>query len=244
VDGRRLVLVPPDRAPQDAGSPGTIVELWSCGRLEDALAVESVRNLLDNDEREQAARFHRDDDRGRFVTARAARRVVLASYLGAAPGDLVFATGEHGKPVVAAPSTAPLHFNVSHAGDWVLLAVCSTHPVGVDIERVRSEVSLEELRDWILSPAECAAQEEAGTWATSLDLWRTWVRKEAALKAVGCGLSVPMAKVEGGPPQAAGSRVLRVRTSASEDARVLVDDLAWDDGYVAAIAIDLGAGAG
>ena len=70
----------------------------------------------------QAARFAREEDRLRSLAA----GLLLQDVLGAC--TILF--GAHGKPYVP---DGP-HFNLSHYGDYVLLAV-DAHPVGVDLEK-------------------------------------------------------------------------------------------------------------
>src|SRR6267378_1275488 len=56
--------------------------------------------MLSEDERERAAKFHFERDRRRFVTGRSILRQKLARHLDAAPAELVFAYGLHGKPTL------------------------------------------------------------------------------------------------------------------------------------------------
>ena len=103
----------------------------------------------------------------------------------------VFACGEHGKPYL--PNRPDLHFNVSHSGDYVICAL-SAAPVGCDIEMlkpVRSHVAAR-----CFSPEENAALAAQPDEAARETLFtRIWTLKESFLKAVGCGISVPLASV-------------------------------------------------
>ncbi|MDR0997144.1 MAG: 4'-phosphopantetheinyl transferase superfamily protein [Zoogloeaceae bacterium] len=92
--------------------------------------------------------------------------------------------GAHGKPWLAGGPC----FNLSHAGQWVLLAVGDVE-VGADIE-VWSEKDCAALAEVAFHPAERA------WWATrqsARDFFDLWVAKESYLKWLGTGLSRPPA---------------------------------------------------
>uniref|UniRef100_UPI000A3F72D0 4'-phosphopantetheinyl transferase family protein n=1 Tax=Cellulosimicrobium cellulans TaxID=1710 RepID=UPI000A3F72D0 len=102
------------------------------------------------------------------------------------------ATG-HGKPELAAALAAGLHVSVSTAPGLLAVAVSDEGPVGVDVESVAA-VGAAPVADVLLHPREAAAGPRA--------LARTWVRKEALLKATGHGLVVPPAElVVAGPDE-------------------------------------------
>src|SRR5437016_1061664 len=78
------------------------VAIGGPARPENACSPDARRpEICSADERARAARFVRPQDGAAFLAARGALRVVLARYVGAAPGTLVFATGEWGKPALA-----------------------------------------------------------------------------------------------------------------------------------------------
>jgi 4'-phosphopantetheinyl transferase len=101
-----------------------------------------------------------------------------------APRDLDFRLTEEGKPYLrSGPS-----FNLSHSGHLVVLAFGHEGRVGVDVEQVRP------LRDLGgLARASFAKDEIDALLALPGDeqipaFFRIWTRKEAMLKALGCGL--------------------------------------------------------
>lgn len=161
-------------------------------------------HLLSEDEKTRAERFHQLADRVRMVATRAALRRQLARCLGCAPAALCFELGPHDKPRLSSQGghKPAVTFNVSHCGEYALIAV-STAPgvacLGVDIEQRRADLDLEDLAEYAFTPSEqaflhrckpCAGESGAPPgldYASAFFL--TWVAKEAALKALGVGIS-------------------------------------------------------
>ena len=109
----------------------------------------------------------------------------------AGAGEPVLACGEHGKPYLA--NLPGVHFNISHSGDHVVCAL-SGSPVGCDIE------SIKPFRENVA--ARCFSPEENAALAALTDpaaretlFFRFWTLKESFLKAVGCGITRPLASV-------------------------------------------------
>jgi 4'-phosphopantetheinyl transferase len=179
-----------------AATPARRPSLWFV-RLDAEVQHYDVhwRNL-DKGERARALRFRQDADRLRFVVARGSLRRLLGERLGMAPAAVTFATNAWGKPMLP-PSAHRLHFNTSHAGDWVVHAAHDAAPVGVDVERVRDDLAdVDALRHVFTEPelARLRAVEPAAQRARAVAV--QWVRKEAYVKAVGEGLSRPPQGIE------------------------------------------------
>src|ERR1700691_4039903 len=81
------------------------------------------RELLDSQERENVSRFRFVEDARRAVAARGALRLLLGAYLGIPAREVLLAAEPGGKPILAGPpERSRIEFNLSHSGDWVLLA--------------------------------------------------------------------------------------------------------------------------
>ncbi|MFH8366844.1 4'-phosphopantetheinyl transferase family protein [Streptomyces sp. NPDC018031] len=153
--------------------------------------ADTLDKVLDASERERAAAFVRAEDQQRYRAAHAGLRVLLGAYLGLEAAAVPFirepcpgCQEPHGRPAVPG---APLHFNMSHAGDLVLFAFASA-PIGADVERVQEPRVVAQVSG-SLHPrerAELAGLAEADRPAAFA---RCWTRKEAYLKGLGTGLS-------------------------------------------------------
>lgn len=177
-------------------------EIWLARRPAPPSVLATLLPLLSADERGKLARFHRQEDRERFLIGRGVLRRLLGARLRLPPGEVAFVYGPWGKPTLA-PEHAPhsaIHFNVSHSGDLILIALAG-HPIGIDVEEVRPEM---EWRDLVASVFPAGADPDGPSTppASAIQFFRAWTRREAALKAVGTGLGG-----DGPPPRAALSLV-------------------------------------
>jgi 4'-phosphopantetheinyl transferase len=145
--------------------------------------------MLSADERDRAARFREERDRVRFVAAHGMMRDLLGRYCGLPAEAVRFVYGAHGKPALAGPGP---QFNLSRRGDIAILAVSEDAAVGVDIERLALPPDATAILRDNASPAEIDAYARlpAKDRAQSFFCW--WTRKEAVVKALGGGLSIPL----------------------------------------------------
>lgn len=142
-------------------------------------------------ERAQHDRFRFDDDRHTYLVAHALVRSTLGSMLGVAPSALEFEVGEHGKPELRrAPSS--LRFNLSHTRGLVACAVTRGDDLGVDVEQIERKLEIESLARSVFSEAEQAAVRALAGLAQRERFFRHWTLKEAYLKALGVGISLPL----------------------------------------------------
>ena len=171
------------------------VHIW---RVNTTAVTESINlddTVLSDAERQRARRFHFDQDRHRFVVAHRSLRFILARYLDRSPAKIDYVYGERGKPVLdRSPGDVGLTFNMSHSGEWVLIAVGRDREIGVDIEQIRPDIDLEGISRRFFSPAEVDALFALASNLRDEAFFRCWTRKEAYIKARGGGLSIPLAQ--------------------------------------------------
>jgi 4'-phosphopantetheinyl transferase len=216
--------------------PAHTLSLWTVHLdTTDTAARAAARALLNDDERARADRLIHPDLGARFTLARAALRRVLGAVTGRDPASLTFTSGPHGKPHLA--GTAP-PFNLSHSGNLAILAVSPGPEVGIDIERIDPRRATADLAARFFSPAEnvALAATPEGEPRTAA-FFRIWSRKEAVIKALGEGLTCPLASfdVSATPGEA---RLLALRRPGANPAAwtlFALDHLA--PGYSAAAAV-------
>lgn len=133
--------------------------------------------------RGRAGRYLRREDGLRCLAAEALLRYGVRQALG--PGEFTLEKGPQGKPFLVGAEN--FHFNLSHSGQWVVLAWGGS-PVGVDVEEIRMERGREELARRFFTPEEQAYvfRREEGLPKRFLEIW---TGKESYLKYLGTGLS-------------------------------------------------------
>ena len=167
---------------------GSEAELWLAWVGDHPADVDRFsRDFLSNAERDHLTGYRSRAAAERYVVTRSLVRVVLGGRLGIeTPRRLVNRT-DTGKPVL----TEGIHFNVSHSGDLILLAVSETRAVGVDVERRRAVERVTALVERWLNADERREFDslcKAGVSASDAFL-RVWSLKEARLKALGVGIA-------------------------------------------------------
>jgi 4'-phosphopantetheinyl transferase len=140
---------------------------------------------LDKKERDRLEAFRCAEDASLYRQAHLFQRRVLAGYVNGVPGDLVFARGPHGKPLLK--SHGGIHFNLSHTSGMVVLAV-SRHEIGVDVERCDRPIDVLKLAERFFCEREYEAIRDAGEAQRRQLFVRYWTCKEACIKAEGTGL--------------------------------------------------------
>jgi 4'-phosphopantetheinyl transferase len=145
------------------------------------------------------------------VVTSAFLRLATAMLTGMPPGSIDIGhwcrgcaqIGDHGRPVAFDPAgrTLPRVFlSAAHAGDAVMVVASAHGPVGVDVEPVDEDTAGDladaEALAVLLSPAELEIFDTVPP-EERLEWWlRTWVRKQALLKATGHGLTVPPSRLD------------------------------------------------
>ncbi len=149
--------------------------------------MERMRQAVSKERREQSLRFQRQQDAQRSLIGELLIRYILKERYQLPSHTLTFSKNSYGKPYLN--EHTDIHFNLSHAGDWVICADGQV-PVGVDIEKIRPI-------DFAIAERFFTASEYKLLMDTAeqerLQLFYTlWTLKESYIKFVGKGLSIPL----------------------------------------------------
>ena len=153
-------------------------------RLPEALATTLPPETVAN-----TKRLRRESDRRRSLWSQYILRRLLSERTRRSAGSLVFGKGPYGKPYLV--NTQGPHFNLSHAGPMVAIAIAEDD-VGVDIECVKHIPLEEEILRMHFAAAELAWYLAHSEAERPCAFYRLWTRKEALAKATGLGLSMPL----------------------------------------------------
>ena len=208
------------------------IHLWSIPLDVPDRYVDTLMKTLSPEERQRAERFHFARHRRRFTTARFFLRRLLAAYTGLTAEGLRFSYGPQGKPALI---DANLHFNLSHSGELAMLALNPSQPLGVDIERLRPVTDALKIARRFFSDSEQEALLQTAESQRNEAFMRCWTRKEAYIKAVGGGLSIPLDSFDvtlDQPP-----RFLSLQNSRDEALLWSLYHLDPAPGYIGALAV-------
>ena len=166
------------------------VHLWGIELDGSPHCLERCAQWLDEEEQHRAARLIREEDRQRYVLAHGGLRAVLSRYLGIGPEVVSLYRNEAGKPSLTRElrGQPAITFNMSHAHGRALIAISKGQEVGVDLERIRSDVEVAKLSERYFAPSEHATIMQSTHEERAARFFRYWVSKEAVLKAQGLGL--------------------------------------------------------
>ena len=212
------------------------VHVWRVSMPTQRDRLDRFRDILSEEERRKADQFKFDKDRDSYTTTRAVLRELLAKYTESAPESLSFVTNEHGKPALPnGRNLQNIQFNVSHSGTFALLAFGQQHPIGVDVERIRPDVT--EISRLLLSSRENQSYKRLSEAQRLASLFHVWTSKEAIIKALGKGFSIPLkdVEVEIHPENPRSLVRLSAQIGNAEDWKLY--GLTVDEQYSAAIAV-------
>ncbi len=143
---------------------------------------------LSTAERLRAQGIKHEKSRQTFMLTKSALRIILGTYLECHPLSIDFQVNAYGKPYLLGH---PVHFNVSHSGDYALIAL-SESPIGIDLELIREDFDWQEIAPLCCTASEWQWLNQFSTVEARQCFYALWTRKEAYTKARGLGLSLPL----------------------------------------------------
>lgn len=208
------------------------VHLWAIDLTRPSPDLQKLRQLLAEDERARADRFHFDQDRDFYICARGVLRLLISRYQQTSPEGVSFVYGEQGKPEL---SEGNLAFNVSHAFGLALVGFTRGREIGVDIELIRPlsdaravarrSFSAAEFEEWtaVVEPHKMQA------------FFNCWTRKEAYIKATGQGLACPLGSFAVTLRPEEPAALLHINGSQAQAAQWHLESVAPAQNYMGAV---------
>lgn len=166
------------------------LDLWRID-LDDPTPLARLYPDLTLEEQERAARFYFERDRNRYIVGRGMVRTILAEYLNSVPSHIALVYGAFGKPSLDPQHHPALYFNLSHSNGTGLLGVTRIGEIGVDIEHHRDLSDMADIARHVFSPWEFTRWSALSPTHHVQAFYRGWTCKEAYMKAVGMGFSLP-----------------------------------------------------
>lgn len=227
----------------------SIIQVWSAATSSGSPGDLECRceRWLTEEERQRADRFRVATSRNQHVVGRGMARRLLAdcdppdrSAVGDTPAidpsEIVFAYTPHGKPFVIGPRTLIRPFNVAHTDGMVLFVDGRSGWVGVDVERIsrRTDVALAER--YFAKPEVEYVLDQPDDDSRRRAFLRVWTLKEAFIKAIGTGLSMPLADFAFDDIDAQRPRVRMLNPALGDGENWQFVTFSPAEGYIAAVA--------
>ncbi len=176
-------------APESTQLAAGDVHLWLVALKASDDDLKHSFSILDSIEQERADRFHFQRDRTRYILSHCALRKILAFYTGKKESSLEFEVTSYGKPSLVGGG---LEFNLSHSHELALIGVTQNSRIGVDVEHFRPNIECKKLAARFFSAPEIERLDNFGNEEVIAAFFHCWTRKEAYIKAIGEGLSMPL----------------------------------------------------
>jgi 4'-phosphopantetheinyl transferase len=174
-----------------------VVAATGTGEVGDASGGPSGVVLeLCSEEIARSERISSEEERRRYLESHVWLRRLLAARLGVAPVAISFRRGVAGKPELAQGGSERVRVNMSRSGELALYAISAGREVGIDVQECVAGADLGRRRHRFLSAAEKEVLAGLDDHERRRAFYRTWVRKEAFLKAAGVGLAVAWSAVD------------------------------------------------
>ena len=154
-----------------------------------AVRIDRYWPLLSDAEQARSRSYRAERDAARFIVRRGHLRALLAERLQCGPDEIALAVDAFGKPFL--PDSA-LAFNLSHSRQIALYAFAGAGAIGCDIEWRDPDFACARTAAHFFASEEIGALRLLPPARQVAGFFACWTRKEAYLKALGTGLSVPL----------------------------------------------------
>lgn len=152
--------------------------------------LKRLFEILSEEEKSRAKRFHFEKDRALYILAHGLLRTSLSRYYDIIPSEWCFEYDDKGKPFITNNINSLPEFNLTHSGGLTACVITLNNACGIDVEMTNRLDAPEQMLEAVCS------QEELDELSLYSDgglirkkFYQYWVLKEAYIKAIGYGLS-------------------------------------------------------
>jgi len=173
VQGRHQVL---DHNPK-------AIKLFKIELSQYSNVIDMLSRALTPLELKRARKYHQIKDSNRFIICRSFLKIIIAQRNHLKIPDICFEKSNNHKPFF--PLDPSLFFNVSHAGDFALIAIGNCE-LGVDVEYINPQFQYDDILPTVFSADEIKFIHDSDSERHTF--YKLWTRKEAIVKATGKGI--------------------------------------------------------
>jgi 4'-phosphopantetheinyl transferase len=213
------------------------IHVWAVRSLAGNDCLPSLRDTLSCDELQRAAAFRFEKHKNHYIVTRGLLRAILGRYIAKPAEAIEFRYAPQGKPYLRDADSYKLQFNLSHSENCVVYAVTLNGELGIDVEHIKELPDMNSIARRFFSEAEVADLEAVSSELRAESFYKCWTRKEAYIKAVGSGLSLPLDRFRVSVLPGQPAALLSLQDGADSASSWSMHDLRPWDGFVGALAI-------
>ena len=147
---------------------------------------DRLLQIISKEGREKCLRFKFKEDALRTLYGELLVRYVMCHQFLYKNEEIVFMRSAEGKPYI---ENIPVHFNISHSGDFVICAF-SELEIGIDIEEIKEvDLAIAERFFCSFEVQDLFMQKQVDQFEYFFSLWTL---KESYLKWLGSGMAIPL----------------------------------------------------
>jgi len=214
------------------------VHVWRIDLHTAPAQLERLLGLLDDAEVRRAQQFRFERHRRRFITGRGVMRILLGRYTGRLPQALDLSYNPHGKPSLK--DAGSLEFNFTNSRDLALLCVARQRQLGIDLEHLGRHADYAGIVNRFFAEREVEELFSIPEGRRHAAFLTGWTRKEAYIKALGMGLSLPLGKFAVTIDPEVAPSLISADDMPDEPDRWAFRHLEPEPGYVASLAVEGG----
>ena len=214
------------------------IHVWRVSLARTETCLQNLQQTLSTDEQTKAEHFHFPKGRSQFIVSRGALRAILSRYLHINPSHLRFEYNPYGKPsLIASQNGDTLRFNLSHSRGITLIAITKNRDIGIDIEGINPKFPCLEIAEKFFTPLESYVLRSLSEHLQPTAFFTCWTRKEAYIKAVGKGLSIPLDQFDVTLAPGEPAALLNIEQNPEEASRWSLIELIPSSDMVGAVAV-------
>ena len=179
--------------------------------------IRNLKDLLSGAEVDKMEQYRFEDDRKRFIIGRGKLRQMIAKQTNLAAHDIHLKTNAQGKPALANQALeADWHFNISHSGDYIVIALTQAAAIGIDVEFAGRDMDFLPIAKRFFAASEyeylnrCPREMQRDTF------FHLWTCKESVVKAIGRGIAFGLDSFEVNPNPTLPAKLLNIDGSPEQ----------------------------
>lgn len=177
---------------------------WAFNAIDWNPTVEDITNAssyIQIEEKKRIARFVFQDDAKSSLVGRLMLRKFVHDTMSIPYQEIQFGRDERGKPCLLDAGETPVTFNISHQGNYVVLAGNKDWSIGIDIMKIEPPANKNipeffrimnrqfSLHEWSTIRSYPTESEQVACF------YRIWCLKESYVKNIGVGITVPLNEI-------------------------------------------------